>query len=370
MIVTFDKYFAPKLGPDAFERLGNMLLYPIVRGFGSLISVKTIGKSSLPFFSEKTILLCKRIICIVCCILAAPIACLLVLAGLISYTCSTTYQRTFKLFENHFAMRKQIQEDFLEKLSPIITLQKHLRSYVTRKPLIQKELFPEYKAICDAILTNDLSDITCCSKTEDLVYTSKRCPSLLFKKIGASRARQHIFDNMALNNCLAKTGVNSLQILPASCYKDFLIEEKSFGHGAIDTLIAYRLNPYLFDQAIKNLCKLLHFYHFPELFTKSSELPKASAYSKLLLGFEDSNPNLTQDSSSLNPIIYLTGIHHIVEEPTPSLAEKLSHLFPYHKSLIQKEVADLKAFTTLKMPIPKRKIASSSLEKATHFRAL
>lgn len=114
MIVTFDKYFAPKLGPDAFERLGNMLLYPIVRGFGSLISVKTIGKSSLPFFSERTILLCKRIICIVCCILAAPIACLLVLAGLISYTCSTTYQHTFKLFENHFAMRKQIQEDFRE----------------------------------------------------------------------------------------------------------------------------------------------------------------------------------------------------------------------------------------------------------------
>ena len=86
--------------------------------------------------------------------------------------------------------------------------------------------------------------------------------------------------------------------------------------------------------------------------------------------FEDSNPNLTQDPSSLNPIIYLTGIHHILEEPTPSLAEKLSHLFPYHKSLIQKEVADLKAFTTLKMPIPKRKIASSSLEEASHFRAL
>ncbi|AAC67753.1 hypothetical protein [Chlamydia trachomatis] len=79
MIVTFDKYLAPELGPDPLERLGNVLLYPIVRGFGSLVSVKTLGEKRFLCFSDKVVSLCKRILCVVCNILAAPITCLLAL---------------------------------------------------------------------------------------------------------------------------------------------------------------------------------------------------------------------------------------------------------------------------------------------------
>ncbi|AEJ77647.1 hypothetical protein FTN76_02335 [Chlamydia trachomatis] len=58
MIVTFDKYLAPELGPDPLERLGNVLLYPIIRGFGSLVSVKTLGEKRFLCFSDKVVSLC------------------------------------------------------------------------------------------------------------------------------------------------------------------------------------------------------------------------------------------------------------------------------------------------------------------------
>ena len=221
-------------------------------------------------------------------------------------------------------------------------------------------MFPEYKKICEAILNGDLEGILFTEKMGDPVYCSKEIPSLLLKKIGANKAKQHVRNNIALSLCLSKIGVDSLQVLPASTYKDFLIEEKPFGKGALDTLVAYRLNPSLFDQAIKSLCKLFSFYHFPELFMKTSDQVKDIPYIKLLLGFKESfkKEELHANQTSLHPILYLTGIEHIIEEPTPFLEEKLIELFPYHKKLIQTEIKKPQPFSD-KQKLPLNPLTST-----------
>lgn len=213
---------------------------------------------------------------------------------------------------------------------------------MARKPLVDRDHFPKYRTICDAIMEGNLENIRFSDKTGESVYSSKELPSVLFKRIGQKNAKQRVLNNIALNAYLAKTGVDGLQVLSASTYKDFLIEDKPFGKGALDTLIAYRLNPSLFDRAVKSLCKLFSFYHCPDLFVKSSDLLKDSPHSKLLLGFKENNESLAVESATLQPILYLTGIQCILEEPTPDLEAKLSSLFPYHKTLIQQELSKLR----------------------------
>lgn len=140
---------------------------------------------------------------------------------------------------------------------------------MARKPLVDRDHFPKYRSICDAIMEGNLENIRFSDKTGESVYSSKELPSVLFKRIGQKNAKQRVLNNIAVNACLAKIGVDGLQVLSASTYKDFLIEDKPFGKGALDTLIAYRLNPSLFDRAVKSLCKLFSFYHCPDLFVKS-----------------------------------------------------------------------------------------------------
>lgn len=192
----------------------------------------------------------------------------------------TNVQRLIKLHELFLIVLLK-RETRLRSLSknnaPPLSLYKNI--YVARKPLVDRDHFPKYRTICDTIMEGNLENIRFSDKTGESVYSSKELPSVLFKRIGQKNAKQRVLNNIALNACLAKTGVDGLQVLSASTYKDFLIEDKPFGKGALDTLIAYRLNPSLFDRAVKSLCKLFSFYHCPDLFVKSSDLLKDSPHS-------------------------------------------------------------------------------------------
>ena len=53
MFISFDKTLASEHGPDTAESIGNLLSYPVNRGFSSLVAVKTLGHKSDPFFFYK-----------------------------------------------------------------------------------------------------------------------------------------------------------------------------------------------------------------------------------------------------------------------------------------------------------------------------
>lgn len=342
MFVSFDKTLANEYGPDTAESLGNLLSYPVNRGFGSLVAVKTVGHKSLPLFSTKVVSICTQICCIIATILLAPIILLMALAGIIAYNCSTSYQQTKALFSKWLCNSMNTLETFQEKTKPIITLQKHLKGFLIRKPLLNRALFSQYKTVCEKINSGLLDNIDCINRDGEISYIAKELPFLIFKKVGAQQAKQHIQKNVALNACLTNAAVRHIQILPASAYQDFLVEQKAFGQGPLDTLITYQVRPQSFNDIVKDLLKLFQTYYFPELFYEPKHLLRDLPYNHLLLNFQQ--PSLSDPRT--NPRLYLTGISEIRKQPTPNLVEKLISLFPQHGDLICEEAVKYR------IPIP------------------
>ncbi|WP_257615560.1 hypothetical protein [Chlamydia suis] len=345
MFVSFDKTLANEYGPDTAESLGNLLSYPVNRGFGSLVAVKTLGHKSLPLFSIKVVSICKQICCIIATILLAPIILLMALAGIIAYNCSTSYQQTKALFSKWLCNSKNAFEAFQEKTKPIITLQKHLKGFVIRKPLLNRALFSQYKTVCEKINSGLLDNIDCINRDGQISYIAKELPFLIFKKVGAQQAKQHIQKNVALNACLTNAAVRHIQILPASAYQDFLVEQKAFGQGPLDTLITYQVRPQSFDAIVKDLFKLFQTHYFPELFYKPKHF-RDLPYNHFLLNFQQPRSS----DPKTNPRLYLTGISEIRKQPTPNLVEKLISLFPQHGDLICEEAVKYR------IPIPSKEV--------------
>ncbi|AVM88199.1 hypothetical protein C6H88_02275 [Chlamydia muridarum str. Nigg] len=84
---------------DAAEIIGRKLLSPVTSAFGFNVSVRPAitfkgCKEEFCIFSVKQESLCKRICCVIACILLAPIVLLMTLIGVIAYNCSATYQFT------------------------------------------------------------------------------------------------------------------------------------------------------------------------------------------------------------------------------------------------------------------------------------
>lgn len=345
MFISFDKTLANEYGPDTAESLGNLLSYPVNRGFGSLVAVKTLGHKSLPLFSIKVVSICKQICCIIATILLAPIILLMALAGIIAYNCSTSYQQTKALFSKWLCNSKNAFEAFQEKTQPIITLQKHLKGFLIRKPLLNRALFSQYKTVCEKINSGLLDNIDCINRDGEISYIAKELPFLIFKKVGAQQAKQHIQKNVALNACLTNAAVRHIQILPASAYQDFLIEQKAFGQGPLDTLITYQVRPQSFDAIVKDLFKLFQTHYFPELFYKPKHF-RDLPYNHFLLNFQQPRSS----DPKTNPRLYLTGISEIRKQPTPNLVEKLISLFPQHGDLICEEAVKYR------IPIPSKEV--------------
>ncbi len=345
MFVSFDKTLANEYGPDTAESLGNLLSYPVNRGFGSLVAVKTLGHKSLPLFSTKVVSICTQICCIIATILLAPIILLMALAGIIAYNCSTSYQQTKALFSKWLCNSKNAFEAFQEKTKPIITLQKHLKGFLIRKPLLNRALFSQYKTVCEKINFGLLDNIDCINRDGQISYIAKELPFLIFKKVGAQQAKQHIQKNVALNACLTNAAVRHIQILPASAYQDFLIEQKAFGQGPLDTLITYQVRPQSFDAIVKDLFKLFQTHYFPELFYKPKHF-RDLPYNHFLLNFQQPRSS----DPKTNPRLYLTGISEIRKQPTPNLVEKLISLFPQHGDLICEEAVKYR------IPIPSKEV--------------
>ena len=341
MFISFDKTLANEYGPDTAESLGNLLSYPVNRGFGSLVAVKTLGHKSLPLFSIKVVSICKQICCIIATILLAPIILLMALAGIIAYNCSTSYQQTKALFSKWLCNSMNTLETFQEKTKPIITLQKHLKGFLIRKPLLNRALFSKYKTVCEKINSGLLDNIDCINRDGQISYIAKELPFLIFKKVGAQQAKQHIQKNVALNACLTNAAVRHIQILPASAYQDFLVEQKAFGKGPLDTLITYQVRPQSFDAIVKDLFKLFQTHYFPELFYKPKHF-RDLPYNHFLLNFQQPRSS----DPKTNPRLYLTGISEIRKQPTPNLVEKLISLFPQHGDLICEEAVKYR------IPIP------------------
>ena len=341
MFISFDKTLANEYGPDTAESLGNLLSYPVNRGFGSLVAVKTLGHKSLPLFSIKVVSICKQICCIIATILLAPIILLMALAGIIAYNCSTSYQQTKALFSKWLCNSMNTLETFQEKTKPIITLQKHLKGFLIRKPLLNRALFSKYKTVCEKINSGLLDNIDCINRDGQISYIAKELPFLTFKKVGAQQAKQHIQKNVALNACLTNAAVRHIQILPASSYQDFLVEQKAFGQGPLDTLITYQVRPQSFDAIVKDLFKLFQTHYFPELFYKPKHF-RDLPYNHFLLNFQQPRSS----DPKTNPRLYLTGISEIRKQPTPNLVEKLISLFPQHGDLICEEAVKYR------IPIP------------------
>lgn len=341
MFVSFDKTLANEYGPDTAESLGNLLSYPVNRGFGSLVAVKTLGHKSLPLFSIKVVSICKQICCIIATILLAPIILLMALAGIIAYNCSTSYQQTKAIFSKWLCNSMNTLETFQEKTKPIITLQKHLKGFLIRKPLLNRALFSQYKTVCEKINSGLLDNIDCINRDGEISYIAKELPFLIFKKVGAQQAKQHIQKNVALNACLTNAAVRHIQILPASAYQDFLVEQKAFGQGPLDTLITYQVRPQSFDAIVKDLFKLFQTHYFPELFYKPKHF-RDLPYNHFLLNFQQPRSS----DPKTNPRLYLTGISEIRKQPTPNLVEKLISLFPQHGDLICEEAVKYR------IPIP------------------
>lgn len=348
MFVSFDKTLANEYGPDTAESLGNLLSYPVNRGFGSLVAVKTVGHKSLPLFSTKVVSICTQICCIIATILLAPIILLMALAGIIAYNCSTSYQQTKALFSKWLCNSMNTLETFQEKTKPIITLQKHLKGFLIRKPLLNRALFSQYKTVCEKINSGLLDNIDCINRDGEISYIAKELPFLIFKKVGAQQAKQHIQKNVALNACLANAAVKNIQVLPANAYKDFLVEQKAFGQGPLDTLITYQVRPQSFNDIVKDLLKLFQTYYFPELFYEPKHLLRDLPYNHLLLNFQQ--PSLSDPRT--NPRLYLTGISEIRKQPTPNLVEKLISLFPQHGDLICEEAVKYR------IPIPTKEVVA------------
>ncbi|WP_257616560.1 hypothetical protein [Chlamydia suis] len=347
MFVSFDKTLANEYGPDTAESLGNLLSYPVNRGFGSLVAVKTLGHKSFPLFSTKVVSICTQICCIIATILLAPIILLMALAGIIAYNCSTSYQQTKALFSKWLCNSKNAFETFQEKTKPIITLQKHLKGFLIRKPLLNRALFSQYKTVCEKINSDLLDNIDCINRDGKISYIAKELPFLIFKKVGAQQAKQHIQKNVALNACLTNAAVRHIQILPASAYQDFLIEQKPFGQGPLDTLITYQVRPQSFDAIVRDLFKLFQTHHFPELFYKPKHF-RDLPYNHFLLNFQQPRSS----DPKTNPRLYLTGISEIRKQPTPNLVEKLISLFPQHGDLICEEAVKYR------IPIPTKEVVA------------
>ncbi|MDD7385762.1 MAG: hypothetical protein PUG20_01985 [Chlamydia suis] len=362
MFISFDKTLASEHGPDTAESIGNLLSYPVNRGFSSLVAVKTLGHKSDPFFSIKIVSICTRICCIIATILLAPIILLMALAGIIAYNYSTSYQQTKALFSDWLRNSVKTFEMFQEQTKPIITLQKRLKGYLIRKPLLNRALFSEYKTVCEKINSGLLDNIDCINRDEQLSYIAKELPSLIFKKVGAQQAKQRIQQNIALNACLANAAVKNIQVLPANAYKDFLVEQKAFGQGPLDTLITYQVRPQSFNDIVKDLVKLFQTYYFPELFYEPKHLLRDLPYNHLLLNFQQPSFKacgaakfssiLKKSDPRTNPRLYLTGISEIRKQPTPNLVEKLIFLFPQHEDLICEEAVKYR------IPIPTKEVVA------------
>ena len=159
--------------------------------------------------------------------------------------------------------------------------------------------------------------------------------------MGAQQAKQHIQKNVALNACLTNAAVRHIQILPASAYQDFLVEQKAFGQGPLDTLITYQVRPQSFDAIVKDLFKLFQTHYFPELFYKPKHF-RDLPYNHFLLNFQQPRSS----DPKTNPRLYLTGISEIRKQPTPNLVDKLISLFPQHGDLICEEAVKYR------IPIP------------------
>lgn len=129
MFVSFDKTLANEYGPDTAESLGNLLSYPVNRGFGSLVAVKTLGHKSFPLFSIKVVSICTQICCIIATILLAPIILLMALAGIVAYNCSTSYQQTKALFSKWLCNSMNTLETFQEKLNLLSLCKNTLKAF-------------------------------------------------------------------------------------------------------------------------------------------------------------------------------------------------------------------------------------------------
>lgn len=227
MLIFFDKSQSGAL-PDRLERAGNLLRFAVNRGMASQIKVTSVQSGHI-FFSEKMISVCKRIACIVLCIVLAPFCLLGALIGTIAYKLSNSYQNALYLFREHRNMcsevekamkgknkqitrlqrnfrkvlekkhiadvekQKEYQEMcrqsesyFKNKLKDLITAQKVVGGHLVRKRLISPDTMKICREICDAILKRDFAtfEIERTYKNGSIVYTSRQCPGVEIREIG------------------------------------------------------------------------------------------------------------------------------------------------------------------------------------------
>lgn len=341
-------------------------------GFGKSVSVKKIpskgNEDNNITFTNKVYSIGVRVAAIAIFILALPVTVLLLGIGCVSTVYSKSHGQIFGLYNGK---RKQVRhkddkKENLEKHSksadvinkhdiiPVfhpktpedkaaIIIQKCIRGYLARKPLLSCNLYPQYKDQCEKTKGPESHSIPQADGGKTTVYLPKEMPEVVLKSSGRKDAITRFHQMQEVRTILSSQNSSCLIIPKANLCQDFLVEQRlPINVDSYHNMGLYLSQPQMFDQAVREMTRL-----FSKIF-----LSDFVSYQNNPLGHIDGVGDfirydnlplyIVEKNGKKEGKIGLIDLEHIQNRPSSEGLETLVRIFPFHLDIIKEEAKNLK----------------------------
>lgn len=236
------------------------------------------------------------------------------------------------------------------------SLQKFIRGFNARKPLLPNDFYPRYKKECILTLGPDKDSIPQANTGKTKVYLPKNMPEVVLKESGRKDAVQRFHQMQKVRNILEAQGSARLVIPKASLCQHFLIEQRlPINADNYHNMGLYLSNLQLFDDAVREMTRLFSRICIGDLFNQPYQKHPLSyidgmndmiRYDNMPLYIEEEKGrNVGKigliDLEQIKEQNSLSAVHQvpiIVYSPIKTLAI----IFPWHGDIIKEEAAKLK----------------------------
>lgn len=356
---------------DFTEKVGDFGLGLLRIGCGTTLNVEIIPKENgqIGVFNEKVYSLAHRIAAMAIFIFALPLTALFAGIGFIATTFSNSHNQIFDLYrpmknedlslgagvfpnltnqintENSMTNFGNAGEFTLElnseNVKKVTDIQKYVRGFLVRKHLLSPDLYPEYRAHCEAAKDKKCS-MPKAKSGETPVYLPKEMPSVVLKKSGKQKAISRFHQMSEVRNILEAQGSTHLVIPKANLCKEFLVEERlPINIDSYHNMELYLSQPELFNEAVREMARLFSVCHLGDLVNKQVH-PLSHIEN---IGDEVRYDNLpfyvVEENGKKEGKIGLIDLESFTKVPNPGDFNVLARIFPLHLNLIKEEASKL-----------------------------
>lgn len=223
-----------------------------------------------------------------------------------------------------------------------ITIQKHIRGYLARRPLLPSNLFPQYHTQCQKAEGPESSSMPQADKGETRVYLPKEMPEVVLKSSGKQAAVKRFHQMQDVRSILDSQNSSHLVIPKASLCGNFLVEQRlPINVDSYHNMELYLSQPQLFNEAVREMTRLFSKVYLSDLVGYQydplghiADVGDFVRYDNLPLFIEDSNGKKVGK-------IGLIDLEHMQNGSTSNSLETLARIFPLHLDIIKEEAKNL-----------------------------